>query len=141
MADEPTINGNLTSLASPDEFATFTIGGRELKVDALTLWDLEESKDDIRALTPDMPWTSYASAVVRIVARKLKPEAGESFAEALLQSCSVPEARNISASFNVLWRLSGFDLGEEEATDETAASPGTGTSTESPPNLPSPSAN
>jgi hypothetical protein len=124
------------ALASPTEFAKFRIGGRDIEVGALTLWDLETSKDEILSLSGDTTVFTYAATCVRIIARKLKPEASDSYAEALLKSCSVSEARNIGASFTELWRISGFDVGEAEAAQEV--SPGTGTSTESPPNSPLP---
>jgi hypothetical protein len=124
MADE--VNGN-----SLDEFATFKIGGREIKVSALTLWDLEQSRSDIQGMTPDTVWTEYAAKVVRIIARKTSPEAWESLAEQMMKACSAGEARNLAAQFNDLWRVSGL-MGEAEAVQE--ATSGTGTSTESPPN-------
>jgi hypothetical protein len=143
MADEHVngANGAANGAAGPDEYATFRIGGRDLKVGALTLWDLEQSRADLQDMNPDTPWTQYATTVVRIIARKLRPDAWEPFAESLAKSCTGPEARNLTSSFNDLWRVSGL-MGEAEAAqEETTVSPGTGTLTESPPNSPLPSAN
>lgn len=123
-------------IAPPNESAPFRIGGRTLNVPALTLWDLELSKDDMQALTPEMAWTTYATTVIRIIARKLKEDNPREFGDALLKSCSVDEARNKATEFTELLRVSGFEMGEAvAATPEN----GTGTSTESPPNSPSPS--
>lgn len=122
----------------PSETATFRIGGRDLKVPALTLWDLELNREDMQSLSPQMRWTEYGATVIRIVARKLKDGGDwEPFCEALQRSCSVKEARELSVQFNDLLRVSGFEMGEAEAAVEE--NPGTGTLTESQPNLPSPS--
>lgn len=135
MADETLTNGALNGAMSPDEFAVFRIGGRDLKVGALTLWDLEQSQNDIQGMSPDTPWITYAANVVRIISRKLKPEAWESFAEGLLKSCTAGDARDLASSFNDLWRVSGL-MGEAEAATGAETVVGTGTSTESPPNSP-----
>ena len=139
MADEQQLmNGAaLNGLAGPDEYATFRIGGRDIKVGALTLWDLDQSREDLQGMNPDTPWTQYAATIVRIIARKLKPEMWEAFAEGLLKSCTAGEARNLAVAFNDLWRVSGL-MGEAEAANMETL-PGTGTLTESPPNSPSPS--
>lgn len=119
----------------PEEFVTFRIGGRDMKVGALTLWDLEASRDDIMSMGPETPWMQYAAMVVRIIARKLKPEVWESYCEGLLKSCSGAEARNLVVPFGELLRVSGI-VGEPQAAEETAEVPfGTGTLIESPQNL------
>jgi hypothetical protein len=120
----------------PNEHAIFRIGGRDLIIPALTLWDLEVSRTDITTLTADMPWSLYATQVVRIISRKLNEDNPTEFGDALLKSCSVPEARNLATQFTELLRVSGFEMGEAEATVEN---PGTGTSTESQQNSLSPS--
>lgn len=120
----------------PNETATFRIGGRDLVVPALTLWDLEQSSDLIRGLTADMPWPEYATRVVRIISRKLNEDNPLAFGDALLKSCSVKEGQGLAVAFGRLLSVSGFDDAPGEAE---AASPGTGTSTELPPNSPSPS--
>jgi hypothetical protein len=118
----------------PNETAVFRIGKVDIKVPALTLWDVEVSGADIRSLDPEMPWSTYAATIVRIIARKLKPDVFDAYAEALQRSCSVEEARNLSIAFNDLLRVSGFPMPAEPAIDL-----GTGTSTELQPNLPLPS--
>lgn len=134
MADEQE-----DSVASPNEFAVFRIGGRDLKVGALTLWDLEQSQTDLQGLLESAGgnlWTQNSMSVVRIIARKLKPEAWESYAEALSKSCTGREALGLISSFNVLWQVSGLMGEAEAATEATEVQSGTGTSTESPPNSP-----
>lgn len=133
--DEKGVNGVVV-----DEFAIFRIGGRDIKVGAMTLWDLEQSRQDIQSISAEMPWTQYAATVVRIIARKLQPETYEAMAEGLQKACSAREARDLATSFNELWRVSGL-MGEVEAAIEEAPvtmeeSSGTGTSIESPPNSP-----
>src|SRR5215469_1589959 len=120
----------------PSETASFVVGGATLQVPALTLWDLELSRTEMQALTPDLVWSTYAATVVKIIARKLRPEHADEFAEALLRKCSVREAQNLAVAFNTLLAVSGFEMGEAEAVAESS---GTGTSIESPQNSPSPS--
>jgi hypothetical protein len=136
MADNGMNGAALNGIAAPDEFAVFRIGGRDIKVGALTLWDLQESAEDIQKMDPTTPWTQYAATVVKIVARKLQPEAWESYAEGLLKSCSAREARDLAVAFNKLWEVSGLMGEDEAATTEATKVLGTGTSIESPPNLP-----
>jgi hypothetical protein len=120
----------------PNESAKFKIGGRVLVVPALTLWDLELSRDEIQSLTPEMQWSTYATTVVKIIARKLNEDNTTPYAEALLRSCSIEEAMAKAVEFNELLRVSGFEMGEVVAATGTS---GTGTSTESQQNSPSPS--
>lgn len=143
MSDGQT-NGNGAHVLAPTEYATFKIGGRELKVPALNLWDLEQSRDDIRSLSPEMPWTEYAATVIRIVARKLSDDdkqKEQALWESLLKGCSYAEAQGIAGSFGELLTVTGF-LGQADQTDsplgDQTLSLGTGTATESQPNLPLP---
>lgn len=129
--------------APPSETATFRIGGRDLVVPALTLWDLEISREQITSMSPDMSWSEYAANVIKVVAAKLKPDHANEFAESLQKSCSVREARELATQFSRLLFVSGFDIpdpdapvGEDSATVEH---PGIGTLTESSQNSPSPS--
>lgn len=132
MADE-----NL--LASPNETTVFRIGGRDLKVPPLTLWDLEISADEIAEMKPNTRWSRYATLVVSVVVRQLnpdRPEIWDELTKSMAKSCSVAEARALSRTFDDLLSNSGFVApGEEEAA---TPSDGTGTSTESLPNSPSP---
>lgn len=87
-----------------------------------------------------MYWTTYAATVLKIVARKMGTVDNYlPMAEAWMKSCTVKEANAITPSFNKLLALSGFE-GADAASplaQGEAESPGTGTSTESPPNSPS----
>jgi hypothetical protein len=123
------------------EYVPFTIGGREIRVPALSLWDLEQSREDIRSLDVGMYWTEYAATVLRIIARKLgNVDNYLPMSEAWMKSCTVKEANGITPAFNQLLALSGFENAaatDPLASEEAEASPGTGTSDESPPNSPS----
>ncbi len=133
-------NGHDTDMPlSPGEYVDFRIGGRDIRVPALTLWDLEQSRDDIRSLSPAMWWTEYASTVLRVIARKLKPDAPpETIVEGWQKACVMGEANQIIPTWNKLMEASGFKLGDD-ARPLAETSPGIGTSTESPPNSPLPS--
>jgi len=125
------------------ETSVFRIGGRDIRVPSLSLWDLEVSKRDIMLLSPELDWIEYGFTVVRIVARKIvsdKDDAGDietatlALSKEMSKKCSVEEIRNLTSAMNDLLRVSGFVMpGEAEA-----ANPGTGTLTESPPNSPLP---
>jgi len=116
------------------ETSPFTIGGRQIDVPLMRLWEIKRQRPRMDSITRDMNWLDYSEVVLHIVAVQLAPDepddASATFA-ALMRACSMDEMRGLDAAYTTLLRASGFILGEAEAAQE-AASPGTGTSTESP---------
>lgn len=109
------------------ESAKFTIGGEEYNVPAMRFLALEELKDKIQSLGPDLPWMEYSHNVLEIVAHQLNISYEE-----LAAKCTGKEAMTIATPMNELLRVSGFDFAGEAAA--VTESPGIGTSTSSPPN-------
>ena len=140
MADEAK-NGHATEgMTGPNDFAEFIIGGQKFKVGPLTLWDLEKSKDDMRALDPTLPWSTYAHHIINIVTNKIGPEGAEvAMAESMMKKCSVAEARELAVPFNRLLEISGFGGADANPPEVGMEASGTGTSIESPPSSPPPS--
>lgn len=123
-----------TGLRAPPGSVMFVIGGEEIVVPALTLYVLDAKKDALRSLGPDLSMTEYGVLVIEIIAEALKDSRPELTQEELLRHCSWPETLELPARMAELLTVSGFTgsaPGEVEA-----ASPGTGTSTNSPPNSP-----
>lgn len=117
------------------ETSPFTIGGKTIEVPLLRLWDIKRQRARMDSIVANMNWLDYSEVILRIVAVQLAPDepddASATFA-ALMRACSMDEMRGLDAAYSALLRKSGFILGEAAAAQE-AASPGTGTSTESPP--------
>jgi hypothetical protein len=122
-------SGGMSLPSIPMESVDFIIGGRAIKLSALSLWDLERAKGPMLALSGELWWADYAKGVCEIIEILVS---GES-AETLMQSCSITEARALSVTWSELLTKSGFEApGEDSAASE--ASPGTGTSTNLSPN-------
>lgn len=122
---------------APTEHATFTFGIDEVKVPALTLWDLQETKFLFDQIEAGQDWRLYAAVVVKIVAfikagEDATNETRAALASAFMKKCTVQQSRGISDQMNAWLKISGFDMGEDVATE---ASLGTGTLTPSSPNL------
>ena len=115
-------------VARPRKTVDFVIGGETIAVPILMLGDVEALAVPIRALGPEQWWVDYSKCVLEVVAYQTKRDFNE-----LKNSCSIAEARDLSSAMNKLLDESGFiaPSGEVEA-----ASPGTGTSSDSPPNSP-----
>ena len=129
MADE--ING-----VAPTEHAIFTFGTDEIKVPALSLWDLQETKPLFDEIETGMDWRLYAATVVKIVAfvkagEDATAETRSALANVFMKKCTVEQTRQMSVQMNAWLKVSGFDMGEDLAAE---ASPGTGTLMPSSPN-------
>jgi len=131
-------NGMASAAVSFDlkiETSPFTIGGRAVAVPLFRLWDIKRQRARMDSIVADMNWLDYSEVILRIVAVQLAPDepddASATFA-ALMRACSMEEMRGLDAAYSTLLRASGFILGEAQPAQEEA-SPGTGTSTESPP--------
>jgi hypothetical protein len=122
---------------APSEYVDFIIGGTQIRVRALTLFDLERTKPYIQALVPG-DWIGYASNIVSMIAELTAPSDGVGEPEAtrikLSRACSASEAMGLAATLNELFAKSGLITGEAEATRENS---GIGTLTPSSPSLPS----
>lgn len=119
---------------APSEFVDFRIGGQDIRVKVLTLWDLERVKDKLLNLGPGGDWITYSVDLTRIIATltAVSPETPEELAERLMKACSMGEARDLPTAMTDLLTKSGFlTPGEAEAA---AANLGTGISTLSPQN-------
>lgn len=132
------------SFKPPSETTTFVIGGQSIEVPALTLWAMENVKDELLALGPDLDFIAYARNVVRIVFKLLKMSHGADIdfeEQDMMKACSVEEMRQLAPTMNRLLGISGFDAGptnQDRIAEEAAASasgPGTSTnlSLDSPP--------
>lgn len=126
------VEGAAHFFSAPTEFAPLTIGGREIKVPALTLATIDKVKDEIKSLGPDLWWVDYGRACVRIVAASLEDTQPDLTFEVLAKVCTAGELRNMPANMIELFRISGFIMGEEAAQVEE--NPGTSTQTPLPPN-------
>lgn len=117
------------------ETSPFTIGGKTINVPILSLWDVKRLRPKIDEIDRTSDWLDQSALVLHIVAAQLapdEPDDSQATHVALLKACSMEEMRGLAESYIALLRASGFILGEAQAAQE-AASPGTGTSTESPP--------
>lgn len=131
------------SFKPPTETVTFVIGGQNIEVPALTLWAMENVKDELLALGPDLDFIAYARNVVRIVYKLLKMAHGPEveFEESdMMKACSVAEMRDLAPTMNRLLGISGFDAGPTTGA-ETPVAPeapesGAGTSTSLSPDSP-----
>jgi len=122
----------------PTEYAEFLVGGRAIKVRALSLYDLDALKSEIRGLDPtNVDWITYGVTVMRILAFLTsgdEPDMAmvDAKARAMAKTCTWAEVKNLPTQIDQLLRISGFDSpGEDQA-----ANPGTGTSTQLSPNSP-----
>jgi len=128
------MNGAAVSFDLKKETSPFKIGGKEIPVPVMSMWDIKRLRERIDMDT-DIHWIDMADRILRIVAILLAPdEADDASAThaALLKACSMEEMRGLGASYNELLKASGFIMGEAEPPEQ-AANRGTGTSTESPP--------
>lgn len=123
---------------SVPERINFSIGGKDVPVRAMQLFDLQCCKEYILALDPTLDKITYGTLVLNILAYMTSPEDSplevlDAKAKAMAKSCSGKELLALPTRMNELLGISGFDApGEAEA----GASPGTGTSTELSPNSP-----
>lgn len=115
-------------MVPPTEHVTFKIGNRDIVVPAMSLADLERIKKQWFAMS-STDWVSNASSILEIVGILISEREPELTFDILRSHCSAGEAIGLPKSFNELLEKSGLILGETQA-----ASPGTGTSTDLPPN-------
>ena len=127
-------NGNghaVDGMALPRKTVIFRIGDEDVAVPSLRFQDMDEVKESLRAMTPDLYWLDYAGHVLRVVAHQMTTVAGrpELTFEALRARCTGGEAGNLATQMNELLWASGFPRPPENP----AENPGTGTSTGSVP--------
>ncbi len=127
-------NGHATDgMILPRQTVPFTIGGETVLVPSLRFWDMDELKDELKALTPEAYWVDYAGAVLRIVAHQVADSRPELTYDELKKRCGAGEAMGLAATMNSLLWASGFP---QPAAETAPANPGTGTSIGSAPVLP-----
>lgn len=113
------------------ETVVFMIGGASIEVPVLNLDILDRKKDLMRSLDDNnLTIIEFGTGVLEVIADLLSEARPELTLEVLRRTCSWEETKNLVAAWNSLLQASGFGMGEAEA-----ASPGTGMSTDSPPNL------
>ncbi len=131
-------NGVATDgMALPPETVIFRIGGEDIPVPAIYFDDLErpEVREPLDALGPELPRQEYIGHVLAIVAAQLSPYRPELTVTALRKRCLAGESFQLIGTMNELLRRSGFPI--PETVVPPPANPGTGTSIDAAPNLPS----
>ena len=122
MAEE---NGHATDgMALPRQTVEFTIGNEKIPVPSLRFWDMDELKNELRAMTPETHWVDYAGMVLKIISHQLESTRPELTFDELKRRCSGGEAVNLAATMNLLLWASGFPK-----PAETAPASGIGTLT------------
>lgn len=123
----------------PPEAVTFTIGGEEIRVPVMMFQDLDECKDLLQGMTPDLNWITYAGKVMEVVAHQCVAYAHEDLdtvdREGLARelyakfrkTCRADEAELLAGRMNDLLRRSGFRI--PEVATLPVENLGTGTST------------
>ncbi len=104
-------NGHATDgMAMPRKTVAFRIGEEDLAVPSLKFQDMDDVKDSMRAMTPDLYWLDYAGHVLRIVAHQMTTVAGrpELTYEVLRERCTAGEATALATQMNELLWESGF---------------------------------
>ena len=128
-------NGNGHSadgMMLPRKTVVFRIGEEDLAIPSLRFQDMDEVKESIQAMTPDLYWLDYAGHVLRIVAHQIAATRPDLTFDALRARCSGGEATNLATQMNELLWASGFPRPPETP----AVNPGTGTSILSAPESP-----
>lgn len=140
MAENANGSAGAAEMHAPTEHAKFTIGGKEIKVPAPSLYHLSLVKEELFGLGPELDFVDYGLKVVTIIGTIIAPEGeGEpqTTVNRLIRECSSQEMHQLPFWMNELFKISG--LGGANNSGEAAAmaeNPGTGTSTPSPQNLP-----
>jgi len=130
MAEE---NGHAADgMILPRQMVPFVIGGEAIDVPSLRFWDMDELKEQLKAMTPDAHWVEYAGNVLRVVAHQLTDTRPELTFDELKKRCSGGEATALAAAMNELLWASGFPKPPETPAENS----GTGTSTGSVPASP-----
>lgn len=129
--------------AGHSKSTTFKIGGKDVRVPALTLSTLDTRDEEMRAIGTPMPIREYAKTVLRIAATSVEaektgeeadptPEAIDVTYRRWYRTIKFDEIQGLSNSMDQLLINSGYTLPGEAEAATTEASPGTGTLTESP---------
>jgi hypothetical protein len=127
---------------------TFRIGGKDVRVPALTLSALEMLESEMALIDTGAKIREYTKAVLRVIATSIEvarageerdPEPAEiqTTYDKFRRRIIFGEMSNMAVQMNELLINTGYVLRGEAEAAKTEANPGTGTSTESPPNSPS----
>jgi hypothetical protein len=127
---------------------TFRIGGKDVRVPALTLSALEMLESEMALIDTGATVRDYTKAVLRVIATSIEvekageerdpePEAIQATYDRFRRRIIFGEMSNLAIQMNQLLISTGYVLRGEAEAAKTEANPGTGTSTESPPSLPS----
>jgi hypothetical protein len=119
-------NGHSTDgMMLPRKTVVFRIGEEDLAVPSLRFQDMDDVKESLKLMEPNLYWLDYAGHVLRVVAHQMAPTRPELSFEELRARCTGGEATNLATQMNELLWASGFPRPPETP----AESPGTGTST------------
>ncbi len=108
--DGSTNGHSADGMAMPRKTVVFRIGEEDLAVPSLKFQDMDDVKDSMRAMTPELYWLDYAGHVLRVVAHQMTIVAGrpDLTFEVLRERCTAGEATKLAGQMNELLWASGF---------------------------------